>query len=258
MTPELWIGGADARAAFGLVVSRVTGLHDAPEATLAPVVVPGRAGALLLQEPQVGARVLGITGTIRGATPAAARSARDRLLTILRRRGLVLRTADDATRELACEVTRVVATPVGAQFIARTIPIEIGATALDPYWTDVAPTVIADIGRTPVPCPLGSAPVRPVLTIANPGAVVRIELRDALGAVVTRCELAGLIPGVPVVIDCAAQTIRQGEVSQLRALLAGDFPVLDPTTQADVLAGAWPTLSVSNGTMVATYRRAWA
>lgn len=256
-TTTCWIEGRDAKSRYGLELERVDGLRDGAEVTLVQTKIPGRPGAILLQDPEVGPRTLALTAAIRGSSPADARAKRDRLFTILARQAITLRTADDATRELRCTVTRVTDTTPTPSFIARVLRVTIGAVALDPYWRDVDPTTIAGIGRVPVPCPLGSAPVRPVLTLTGAGSVVRVELRDAVGTLVTALELAGLVRGVPCVIDCDARTIRQGEVSMLPALLAGDFPVLDPSTQADADAAAWPTLSVTNGALAVTYRRAW-
>jgi hypothetical protein len=252
------IGGYDARAAFGFEPSRVDGLHDAPGATLTLQEVPGRAGALRLASPQVGPRQVTIAGTIQGATKQQARDYRDAMLTVLAREQVPIRTGDDLTRELRVDVTGVESSPFGPQFLSRAIRLSITATAAEPFWRDVTETVVSSITATPAGCPCGSAPVGPRLTISGVGSVVRVTLRDALGAVVTQLQLAGLMPGVPVVIDCEAQTIRQGGISQIGALLAGDFPILDARAHGDPVAEAWPTLEVSQGTMVAAYARRWA
>jgi hypothetical protein len=257
MTVALRIAGFDARVAFGFVVSRVQGLHDGPAATLTLQPVPGRPGALLMQEPQIGVREFVVSGVVRGATAAAARAFRDRMLAVLARAEVTLVTGDDVSREITAVVTSVSAEPIGAQFIARDIRMSFQATALEPYWRATAPTTVAGITTTPVACLLGSAPVAPVLTVTGGGSVVTVTLRNALGVVVTQLQLAGLITGVPLVIDCAAQTIRQNEQNMLGALLAGEFPILDPR-DGDPVAGAFPTLSVSQGVMTAVYQRRWA
>ncbi|MBC7841893.1 MAG: hypothetical protein H7099_06260 [Gemmatimonadaceae bacterium] len=254
---ELFIGERNVQTTFGYRVSRIEGLYDAPPTSLTPQTVPGRPGAVLLAEPQVEVRPLTVRGVIRGATAAQARARRDLLLTVLQREQLALRAANDLTRELLVQVTGVSVTPYGAQFTSPDIALDFTCTALDPYWRDVTPTVVGAIGTTPVACPLGSAIVRPVLSIAGVGAVLRIVLRNALGVVISDLQLAGLTAGITVVIDCAAQTIRQGALSQLRTLVSGDFPVLDPVRDADAVSAAWPTLSVSQGTMTATYAKAW-
>lgn len=253
----LYLGGYDARAAFGFVVERIAGLHDAPPTSLTLQAVPGRAGALRMASPQVEVRQLTISGTIRGATAAAARTQRDTLLAVLQREQLTLRTGDDLSRQLRIDVTGVTSTTPGPQFIAPDLRLELTATAAEPYWSDITETTVGSIGTTPVACAVGSAPVAPRLTITGAGSVVHVLLRTAGGDLVTRLQLVGLVPSTPIVIDCAAQTVTQGGVSQLRALLAGEFPVLDVATQGDPVTGAWPTLAVSQGTMTAVYAKRW-
>jgi hypothetical protein len=253
----LWIDGVDARAAYGLQLSVSDGARDLPARRLATLTVPQVPGLAMLAEPQIDARTLSLAGFLQGTTAIDVRGKRDRLLAVLRRGRVTLRLADEPTREIPVEITTSRVTAGGAMMLARTLPIQIEAVALSPWWRDTTESTVS-LSTTPAAIPLGTAPSLPVLTCSAPGAVLTVTLRDTLGAVVTTLAMAGLEPDVPVVIDCAARTIRQGIASALHTLLSGDFPVLDVVSQGDFAAGAWPTLQVSQGTAVCTYRRAWA
>jgi hypothetical protein len=253
----LVIDGLDAAATYGLKLAASDGARDLPSRRVDPVVIPDVPGVTLLAAPQIDARSISLTGTVQGTTAIDVRAKRDALLAVLRRGRVRLRLGDAPTRELPVEILSAKIASTGAQQLARTLPITIECLALDPFWRDVTPQVVA-LGLSPTPLPLGTAPVAPVLVCSAPGPVLAITLRTALGASVTSLQLAGLEAGVACTIDCAARTIRQGAVSMISALISGDFPVLDVVDQGDFAASAWPTLAVSQGTATATYTRRWA
>jgi hypothetical protein len=257
MTTALWIDGLDARATYGLQLGASDGARDLPTRRLDTITIPDVPGATKLGAPAIEPRSLTLTGVLQGSTAVDVRTKRDLLFAVLRRGRVTLRLADAPTRELPIEILTTKMASTGAQQLARTLPISIDAVALDPFWRDVTPTVVA-ISTTPGACPLGTAPVAPVIVCTAPGPVLSLTLRTALGDAVTVLQLAGLEPAVPLTIDCAARTIRQGAVSMIAALVSGDFPVLDAITQGDYAASAWPTLAVSQGTASVTYTRRWA
>lgn len=253
----LWIDGLDARATYGLQLGASDGARDLPTRRLDTITVPEVPGVIALATPAIEPRSLTLTGTLQGSTAVDVRTKRDLLLAVLRRGRVTLRLADAPTRELPIEILTAKIASTGAQQLARTLPITIEALGLDPFWRDVTPTVVS-LSTTPAPCALGTAPVAPVIVCSAPGPVLSLTQRTALGDVVTVLQLAGLEAAVPLTIDCAARTIRQGEVSMISALISGDFPVLDAITQGDFAASAWPTLAVSQGTATCTYTRRWA
>lgn len=257
MSTAVWIDGLDATAVYGLRVSDSSGARDLPSTRLDTVAIPDTPGVSLLADPVIEARPITVTGALQGATAADVRLKRDRLLAILRRGTLRLRMADAPSREITVHIVSAKITSSGAQQLARTLPITIETIALSPFWRDTTPTTVA-LSTSPAALPLGTAPSLPVITIPAPGVVVVLTLRTTLGAPVTELQLAGLQPGVPLTIDCAARTIRQGAISQIATLIRGDFPVLDVVRQGDFAAAAWPTLALAHGVGSVTYRRAWA
>jgi hypothetical protein len=253
----LWIDGVDARAAYGLQLGGSEGARHLPTRRLSTLTIPGTPGVTALASPETDARPITLSGFLQGATAVDVRNKRDKLLAVLRRGRVTIRLADAPTREMAVDITDAQVATAAAQMLSRTLPLTIQALALSPWWRDTTDSTVS-LTTTPAAIPLGTAPSLPVLTCDTPGAVLTVTHRDTLGAVVTTLVMAGLEPDVPVVIDCAARTIRQGLASALHTLLSGDFPVLDVVSQGDFAASAWPTLQVSQGTARCTYRRAWA
>ncbi|HYW51469.1 MAG TPA: hypothetical protein VE861_12735 [Gemmatimonadaceae bacterium] len=257
MSTALWLNNLDATALYGLRVAESPGARDLPSSRLDTVAIPDVPGLSLLADPVIDARTITLVGALKGTTVDDVRTKRDALLAILRRGTVTLRLADAATREIDVRIVSAKIATSGAQQLSRVFPITIETLALSPYWRDRTPQVVA-LSTTPAALPLGTAPSLPLITIPSPGSVVVLTLRTTLAAEVTSLQLAGLEPGVPLLIDCAARTIRQGAVSQIATLIRGDFPVLDSVTQGDFAASAWPTLALSQGTGTITYVRQWA
>lgn len=253
----LWIDDVDATTRYGLRLGDSAGARDLPTSRLDTVAVPDVPGLLLLADPAIEARPITLVGTLVGTSAADVRAKRDGLFAVLRRGTVTLRLADAPTREIAIRITSAKVSSSGVQQLARMLPITIEATALSPYWVDTTDSAVS-LSTAPASLPLGTAPSLPVITIPSPPTVLAITHRTALAAEITRLELAGLDAGVPLTIDCAARTIRQGVISQIATLIRGDFPVLDAVTQGDFFAGAWPTLALSQGAGTVTYRRRWA
>lgn len=254
---ELWIDGLNAATTYGFRLSRSEGVRDLPTRRLDPVTIPNRPGALLLADPAIEPRAVTLRGVLRGTSAADVRQRRDRFFAVLRRGVISIRLADSPTRELAIELTSVTLDETsGPAMLARDLPITISAVAIDPYWRDLDVQEIT-LTTTPAPLPLGTAPVLPVLTIPSPGAVLIVTLRSALGDTITALQLAGLVPGIPLTIDCPSQRLLQGAISVMDTLIAGTFPTLDVVTQGDFEASAWPTLALSQGSGVAAYLRRW-
>lgn len=253
----LFLDGVDATASYGLYLASDEGARDLPSVRLDTLPIPDVAGVSLLALPQIEPRTLSLQGVLKGSSAADVRTKRDALYAVLRRGRVTVRMADAPTRELAVQVISARVASIGAQMLAKTLPIAIELLALDPYWVDVTPQSIA-VGTTPTAMPLGTAPSLPVITLATPGAVLAVTLRNALGVVITQLQLAGLTPGVAVTIDSASRTIRQGAISVLSTLIAGDFPVLDAVADGDYAASAWPTIAISQSVGVVQYARRWA
>lgn len=257
MSAELWIDGLDAALHYGLRIAESDGVRDLPQTRLDTITIPQVPGAALMTAPQIEVRPVALRGTLTGSSASDLRAKRDRLMAVLRRAAITVRLAEAPTRELVVIMTACTMAGAGATGLARSLPVTIQATALDPFWRDVTPTQVVVTG-TPTPLPCGTAPSSPIIVLQLPGTVMALTLRDALGTVITELQLAGLRAQVPCTIDCARKTIRQNDTTVLHTLVRGDFPVLDAVAHGDFAAAAWPTLSVSQGTALVTYQRRWA
>lgn len=122
--------------------------------------------------------------------------------------------------------------------------------------------------ETATDMPLGSAPVRPVITVPGPISGPTIEYRDDTGTLVTDMVFTDLVLAAQetLEIDCDRQVIER-IVGSVRAnaideLSSGDFIVLDPADGSPFLTTpTWGTLEIDpapTGTDPdAEYRKAW-
>lgn len=257
MTIPLWLNDVDA-ATYGLRVSRVLGAGDAPPRTDTTAVVRGRAGATRLADAQEGVRTITVRGALVAASAADVQTKRDSLLAVVGGTSVRLRTADATAREITATLSTCTFPEVQRQFAQRRLPVELAFTALDPYWLATSDTTVSIAAvDTPTELPLGTAPVRPVITVTGAGTAVTLTLKDSAGALVHTLELTGLAGTGDVVVDCDALTITEDGTDAIAQLAAGDFFLVDPLAYGDPLTSAWPTLEVSAGTASIVYRKAW-
>jgi len=116
--------------------------------------------------------------------------------------------------------------------------------------------------------PLGTAPSAGLVTIygaaTNPTLTYRDQVGDALlpvsGDSVTMGFTATLGADDALEVDLAAKKVTRIDAGvrsdALSTLTSGWFFALDPA-DGNAAASSWPTLEVSSGTALATYRRAW-
>ena len=132
--------------------------------------------------------------------------------------------------------------------------------ALDPYWYDRDPTVVSAPAAVRVRCPLGTAPVAPVLQIAGAATNPVLTLRNQAGdSVLTLTWTGSLLSTDYLEIDCAARTAvkyTSGTPSDAASGLSGSFPILTVEDGGYELA-SWPTLESSAGGLVVNYKRGW-
>lgn len=104
--------------------------------------------------------------------------------------------------------------------------------------------------------PLGTGPVRPVLTISGVAVNPSITLYNSLGALVGTMVLTVTTISTDIlVIDCDAKTIKLNGVNRVDLLTSGDFFTIDPADPA--FNGLGPTIASSSGALSISYRRTW-
>lgn len=245
-----------AASAYGLVIGTVTGWLDSPAVSVPTAIIPGRAGATVSGTAREQTRAIGMSGYVRGTNPADVR-AKYELLKVATRTGTVkLAMPDGRARHIYAVRDSIIAPSVVGQFVQKDLPVDMKFTAFDPYfYDDSLSSVVA-----PAALPMGTAPVRPVLTMTGTSVTTPIfTLRDYAGVIVGQMTFASLVltSGDTLVIDCAAKTVRKNGVNVLSFLTAGDFLKIDPAVHANFSASSWPYVTVNATGLTTTYRRAW-
>jgi phage-related protein len=254
------INGIDPKT-YGFRPEVVSGWRDAPARSRTAVGIPGVPGERALDvAPQEAPRRLTASGLVIGTSAATARTNLDVLIALLSEPSLSVIFADQSDRAVSCELESMVVAPPAAFVIARKIPVTVTLIARDPYAYDVAAQNIA-AGTGGTACPLGTGPVRPVLTLTAAAAVNNpvITVRNSAGATIGTIGLTvALALNDVVVIDCAKRTITLNGVSRLDLLTSGDFVTLDIATQGVYRTASWPTIArPANTTLSVVYKKAW-
>ncbi len=262
MRTALWINDYPV-SRLGLHVERVEGWADLPTFTLVAESVPGRAGLVVLagQAGAVAAREVLVSGALVRPTASALPGARRQLLALAGAGLVELRIVDAPEVVLAGYLTRCILGGFDRQFRANGLRVALTFTCPDPRALSRCATVVA-LTTSPAACPLGTAPVAPVIRIfgaaTNPVLTYRTAggvSRQTMGFTITLASTDYLE------IDCEAKTVLKsvsGTVTNaIDTLTSGDFPTLDPH-DGDYLLSSWPTLEVSAGAGEAAYRQAWS
>lgn len=254
--PDLLINGVAARAAFGFVMAECAGWLDAPSQTRQTAVIPGRAGAIALADPQEQPRKLTLRGTILGLSASDARAKMDALKAAMFATPLTLSFPDQPTRQVYAGVDSWPVTPPPVSTYAKMLAIEIGLTLNDPYSYDTAFTPVTGTGHHALP--LGTGTVRPLITMAGPVSGPVTFGYYAHGVLTQQMVMSlNLVSGDTLAIDCDAMTVEINNVNTISSLAAGDFFVFDPTRDGDAVTG-WPYLTASpDAAFSVAYRKAW-
>ena len=264
---SVWINDRPLTA----LVTAITGLEgylylDAPAREL---VALSTSAAIVGSTVTVSPRTITVTVDIATAALLDRQTMLDALARQLMGR-LVFRTADRPDREISvvCQGTGLTFYDAPLAVVACSVVITL--VAADPVWSDLEPLAYA-LTSSRTACPLGTAPVAPVVTLYG-GVVVNpvVIVRAASGEETGRLTLTGSLGTTDaVVIDAGVQTITRyvagvlqtGTAAGLTWLTSGTFPLLDPT-DADAGQSAWPTveLAASTGTPTGllTYCRRWS
>lgn len=245
-------------SSLGLKVERVDGWRGSPARRWQTVFVPGRAGltkaASVVEEAPVELRV---SGTLRAASVAALQTNFDTLASLLAETPLVVVCPDNVTRAMQADLSTMSSEPFGPQFSAIDMPIVITLTCVKPYKYDLVDTVGLAPAGTTLRLPLGTAPVRPKITVSGVASSPVVTLSDYNGTSIATMTYSGaLVAGDVLVFDCDLMTVRKNGVSVL-ASVSGTFFKIDPSTAALYRIASWPRLSCSSGDLEVRYQRAW-
>jgi hypothetical protein len=247
-------------ATLGLTLSEAPGWLDAPSRQTPNAAVLGRGGATRLAVPQEGVRRLVLRGTVLAGTVATARANIDALKLALLADPLSLTFADNSDRHVFAVLESFPVTiPQGAQgpFVQETLQVEATFSVYDPLTYDNSLQILTNGTRFGLRMPLGTGPVRPLVSLA--GAVVNptVTLNDKDG--IARGTLTFTVTNVAgdvLDIDMDAKTAKKNGVSILNTLSAGDFFQVDPIDQAKY-GGAGPFIDASGAVITTSYRRTW-
>lgn len=178
---------------------------------------------------------------------------------------MVIESADRPTRQITVRNEgRVQVGPAGGRLgsvrFARSLTIPVSAP--DPRWYDDTTSQSVSLSTSPAACPLGNAPVEPLLT-GLPGTCTVSYLDPSDNPIVkdgVTLEFGWTgVASTPVTLDLANQTlIDNGGASVLGTNRdAGSvWFSLDPH-DGDFLTSAWVKLALSAGTGSADYARGW-
>lgn len=235
-------------SAFDFTLAESPGWMDSP-----PVQTPS---AIILQR---GPRALGsgveltkrvtLRGLVRGATAAEARDNLDLLKLALSYPPVRVTFEDRSDRYHSLRLDSFNAPPSAqGSHVVSALRIDIAMTALPPYAFDIDETEVSGAA----PLPLGTGPVRPVITLSGASNPV-VSLRDKDSNVVTAIALTA---SGTIIIDNDALTITDDGTPNMASLDGGDFFVIDPADPK--FQGAGPTITATGvASYTTTYHRSW-
>lgn len=244
---------------FGLEWASRRGWRSFPSADVITHNYPREVGVLFQERSEGKARTLTVSGSIKAATVAGLYTNLDAIAARLR--GLVEIGFSDDDRIIRGYLEE---SDIGEYNPGALLPLAPFAFTFkcpDPRRYDAVAQSIA--GSTDLP--IGTAPVKPVVTIngtaTNP---TTIQLRDKDGAVVSSFTLAGTLgAGESWIVDSALSKVEHddggGTVTNALDIFSGDFPVLSPD-DADFATSDWGQMVVTAGgpsSIAVVYKRAW-
>jgi hypothetical protein len=254
-------------ADFGLTVDGWGEAMGGPTREYPVASRPGRIGqSKLSTDPLYESKTVTLTGTVTADTFAAHITALDGLKGWCARAVALKISSLDSTRFLQCNLVAVNVEPIGVP--ARTPASRVALTfeALeDPLWYATSATSNS-LTTSLTEQPLGTAPVRPVITVTGNPSAFSLTYANSAGTTVQTLALAALETSgaTQIVIDMAnltvVQTISAVDASAIAKITTGDFFALDPK-DADTVTPTWPKLLyTATGTVSAVscvYRRAY-
>lgn len=254
---EMQINGVDVRAAYGFTLSESPGWSDSPprQTPTGTITVRGvRPVGPSMDMP----RRLTLTGVVRGATAALARSNLDLLKLALSAMPAKLSFSDHLDRYINAYVESFPVPPEShGSAITKHLRLSVTLIAHDPFFYNQTATSLPTGGLMP----LGTGIHHPVITlgavtISTPPLV--LTLKNGNGVAVQTMSINQSGGPQNIIVDCDNQVITSGGVSILNKLSGGsDFFRIDPFIHATFGSSLWPEIISSVGTPAITYRKAW-
>ncbi len=235
-------------SAFDFTLAESPGWLDSPPVQTPSAIVLHRGHRPLGTGIELPRKVT-LRGLIRGTTAAEARENVDLLKLALSYPPARVTFDDHPDRYYSLRLDNFNAPPApqGSHVVAA-LRVDIAMTAIPPYAFDIDETEVS--GNAALP--LGTGPIRPVITLAGAADPV-VSLRDKDGNVVT---VIALTASGTIVIDNDALTITDDGVPNMASLDGGDFFVIDPADPR--FHGAGPTITATGVSSYTTvYRRSW-
>lgn len=218
--------------------------------------VPHVGEVVTASEPSERGRVIRMTFTVEAATRAALQALLDELKFRLGPRQLrTVEFVDDETREVNGYVVGVNFPPIHPHLTQAAVRMEVRLWLPDPREYETANTVVSAIGATDKDLPLGAKPSEASIVVTG-AATFTMTYKNSAGGTVFTLDISGATS--PVTIDMATGEITDNDGNAADHLVEpSDFPFSFDPDDGDFPSLAWPTLAVSAGTAVATYRKAY-
>lgn len=242
------INSVNART-YGFILAEPPGWLDMP-----PVQTPSASvlqrGPIVLGAQTVLPRRVTLRGHVRGSSASDVRTKLDSFKLALSYPPVKIVFDDSSTRyhSLHLETFSHPPLPQGT-FLAKDLRVELTLVAYSPYAIDLSDTVISGTSALP----MGTGPVRPVVTLSGASNPVTHNLRDKDSNVVSSMVIAA---AGTIIVDHDAKTITDDGVLNLNALTSGDFFVIDPADPK--FQGAGPSITSSGASSHSTtYKKTW-
>lgn len=244
-----------ADSVYGLVVADVSAVNSAPERTTPTVPVWGRGGVTPMADSQEGPRTISVRGHVRGSSVADQRAKMDALKLALQVASIELIVPDQPTRYALVSLEQFDAPNLPIQYSQKDWPVNLRFAARYPYLLQTTPESIV----SPAALPMGTGPVRPVMTLTGTTLAPVFTLKNNAAVTVATMTFGTLTMTAPdvLVVDCDTLTARMNGVNVLANLTLGDFFLIEPSIHANYSTSAWPTITVNAGTNTISYRRSW-
>jgi hypothetical protein len=249
-------------ASLGFTLTALPGWSDAPARRYGVTMLPGRVGGvqstLWTSEP----RVLSLTGIVEGSTATARRSAL-RAITAACAGTCSIVFADAPNQTLTGVLQAAPVLPFGpALEYAASMPsvVTLEFLCADPAFRDTTGTAV-NLSSTPAAIQTGTLPHGGVCVITGAATNPILRYKDHDGATIAELGFTVTLGGGDTLtIDLDRLTVEHddsGVVNGLPLWTSGDWFLIDPQ-HADYSGNDWPTLEVTSGTAVHTFKRAWA
>lgn len=264
--PTLWLGGVDAEAVFGLMLSDEGSVLDGMTAVPQEIEVPWVVGSLFVGPATVKARDFVLKGWLKGTSNADVRTKWTALKALVNAGLRTVRVADWSDAMIEATLVRAVAVAGAPAQISDWMTVELTFRAPIPFFRDVN-ALSYRFDSTPTPMPCGTAAVAPELYGFGPATTPQLKGYDHRGTEEWSATFATLATGeaykiVTAGFDMALYKKAAGSALWVAAddqtvLTAGVFPKCLFSTSAAYRLSQWPLLSASSGKWLALYPRMW-